>query len=854
MSSEPERRRIEIVHESLLTKWPRLVHWQTQDAEGAQLRDELRHAAHLWQQHDRSRDFLWTGTAYREFQLWRERYPGNLTETEEEFAEAMTAHAQRRRRRRTAGLFAAFGMLFLVIGVITLSWRRTDVARQRAENEARRAKAAKLLALGQVELDSYPTAALAYATKSLEVADSEEARRFAVRALWRGPTAFILPLRQGDFYQIKFSPSGKWLAASSIADNVIVFPSSGGQPIVLGGHEATGNNRHSEFGPGSDLLVTRAWKDPLRIWSIPEGKLVRRIEVEGWGSFVQRAGELWMLSRAANTDSYTLRRWVLPDGRDVDLGNVEIPNITRSSVANWDVDPTGTWLALPRERQVLLRSLRTSQRAEEQLVGTHPENLNWIAFGANRRLLSRDAGGEIRVWSLEGEKPRLLRAIRGSASERSPRFDPTASRVAAADPTERVIRIWDVAGAPELEPLQLRRGDADRIEQLDFAPSHGPWLAAISLTSASLWPMTRDYSRVFRGHTNPITRVRFGPNGSWVVSGSLDDTVRIWPLDNRAGTGTRVILNATKWIYGLAVDPSGKRILISDVDNHVFLVKPDAQQSPFLLKPGLPFAPEAAAFDRDGRRAAVGTAFSERPEDRVIRIWDVETGEVVRVLNLVQGHRVSPDASRSRSQYDGGVTDVEFAPDGSLYSAGSGGVRKWDVARGTSQNIVEGKKMIMDLSDDGRYLLTADKNGSVRYHDLVTRTSRTLASHGSEVVTVALDPTGTIAVTGSSDGTIRVGRVTGQEPHLLFGHGGLVKSVAVSPDGRWIASGGQDGTVRVWPMPDLSKPPLHTLPHDKLLAKLKSLTNLRVIEDANSANGYKLDVGPFPGWENVPVW
>jgi hypothetical protein len=30
-----EQRRIEIVHESLLTKWPRLVHWQTQDAAGA---------------------------------------------------------------------------------------------------------------------------------------------------------------------------------------------------------------------------------------------------------------------------------------------------------------------------------------------------------------------------------------------------------------------------------------------------------------------------------------------------------------------------------------------------------------------------------------------------------------------------------------------------------------------------------------------------------------------------------------------------------------------------------------------------------------------------------------------------
>lgn len=111
-----------------------------------------------------------------------------------------------------------------------------------------------------------------------------------------------------------------------------------------------------------------------------------------------------------------------------------------------------------------------------------------------------------------------------------------------------------------------------------------------------------------------------------------------------------------------------------------------------------------------------------------------------------------------------------------------------------------------------------------------------------------------IAVTGSSDGTIRVGRVTGDERHLLFGHGGGVVTIAVSSDGRWIASGGVDGTVREWPMPDLSKPPLHALPYDKLLAKLKALTNVRVVEDASSPNGYWLEVGAFPGWERVPEW
>ncbi len=48
--AEPTRR-VEIIHESLLANWPRLVRWQTQDAEGAQLRDQLRQAAAAWDEH-----------------------------------------------------------------------------------------------------------------------------------------------------------------------------------------------------------------------------------------------------------------------------------------------------------------------------------------------------------------------------------------------------------------------------------------------------------------------------------------------------------------------------------------------------------------------------------------------------------------------------------------------------------------------------------------------------------------------------------------------------------------------------------------------------------------------------------
>ena len=74
------------------------------------------------------------------------------------------------------------------------------------------------------------------------------------------------------------------------------------------------------------------------------------------------------------------------------------------------------------------------------------------------------------------------------------------------------------------------------------------------------------------------------------------------------------------------------------------------------------------------------------------------------------------------------------------------------------------------------------------------------------------------------------------------------------PDNKWIASGGTGGSIILWPMPDLDSTPLHLLPRRELIAKLKALTNLRVARDESSAKRWKLVVGPFPGWEDVPTW
>jgi WD40 repeat protein len=260
------------------------------------------------------------------------------------------------------------------------------------------------------------------------------------------------------------------------------------------------------------------------------------------------------------------------------------------------------------------------------------------------------------------------------------------------------------------------------------------------------------------------------------------------------------------------------------------------------------------AFDSSGRYvAAAPNAYIGEPSGKLLRVWDLRSGTVRSVPLVPPGETAG-----------WGLNDIGFTESGQVVGSGPRGVRRFDLESGRSEwlwPLDQGQSAFMAVSKDGRHamalafgaLMSSEKR-TVAVFDLRSGTRRFVTSHGPRAFYVAMHPSGNMIVTGDDIGTVRVGRSDGGEPYVFsLGASRTSGPVAISADGRWVASS-PGAEVRLWPMPDTSKPPFHTLPLPELLARLHELTNLRVVGDGSLVTGYRTEVGPFPGWKTPPTW
>ena len=387
----------------------------------------------------------------------------------------------------------------------------------------------------------------------------------------------------------------------------------------------------------------------------------------------------------------------------------------------------------------------------------------------------------------------------GDASLAQKIYDKYRETLQREDVQEVLPQVLEVLRDPELLQNPAQLGGFDAAVDLLLAnpnlvtalvPDAGAAVIALLQTEA-IQTMFKDPDvRTLLQDTEAVTELAalLTANGTTPPPGDANGTTpdkelgMIVPQDYTTLVQGHTLQGHTDGVNSVAFSPDGQTLASGSYDNTIRLWDVATGESLKILT-GHTYEVNSVSFSPEGQTLASGSG------DNTVRLWDVSTGETLRTL---QGHTIF-------------VLSVAFSPDGETLASGSRDrtIRLWDVSTGETLKTLRGHTDFVhsvSFSPDGETLASGSADNTIRLWDVSTgETLRTLQGHTFSVRSVSFSPDGETLASGSSDDTIRLWDVaTGRNRKTLRGDMDRVLSVSFSPDGETLASGSDDNTVRLW--------------------------------------------------------
>jgi WD40 repeat protein len=298
-------------------------------------------------------------------------------------------------------------------------------------------------------------------------------------------------------------------------------------------------------------------------------------------------------------------------------------------------------------------------------------------------------------------------------------------------------------------------------------------------------------------HPAPVRAVAFRPDGTQVLTGDKDGTLRLWDVADGRQRGDE--LRYPGEVTCLAFSPDGRTIAAG---GNAGLRLWRAGGDP-LPAPDHPGGVLALAFSPDGRFLLTGGS------RKTARLWRADTGAAAGVW-----------------PHPAPVWAVTFTPDGRTALTGSGEATRngaegtvhfWDVAaQRLLHQFAPHRRAVVALavSPDGETLLTGSTDQSAGLWRLATRELLHRLPHQGEVRAVAFSADGKTVVTTAGWEARFWHAADGQPAGERLSHGDALSALAFRPgDGRSLLTGSGDGTARLWEF-TLGRQRGHVLRHD----------------------------------------
>lgn len=281
------------------------------------------------------------------------------------------------------------------------------------------------------------------------------------------------------------------------------------------------------------------------------------------------------------------------------------------------------------------------------------------------------------------------------------------------------------------------------------------------------------------GHAGPINSIDISPDNKWLISGSKDETVRLWSLENNLNTKTlssfgysvkRVKFNSkgdkflaasfcvfsefdftkfkkirtkkkahTTFLENCTYSPNDEFIVTSSWRDKTLVVWKAAslkKQSETIEVTWV----DNAIFNKGSNLIISGG------HDDMIKIWDVTTGGLIKQF---AGH-------------EDWVYDICLSADEKyIYSASlDKTIKIWDIASGKQITTLKGHSdgvVCLDISKDGKYLASAGLGKEIIVWDLNTKTiAKKFPAHDLTIMDVKFGADSKNLYSASMDKTIKV--------------------------------------------------------------------------------------------------
>ncbi|RDI63463.1 AAA family ATPase [Nocardia pseudobrasiliensis] len=750
---------LELVSDLVLTAWPRMCEWLTEEKEFALERQRIETDAREWARQRKPDALLYNRTRLEDaVDVLRH------TETSNRLARQFVAESlsrQRRlvRRRRARWAVVAVSTVAAVVLAIAVVTQHLTVSRERQD-----ARVDALLAESQRVEQNNPGLSTQLALAAYRMsprAGNARARLLATQTL---PQEMVSTARHSGPVLAVAADTDRHLVASAGADGAVRLwnltdrqPLTGhGQPLECrcGGVESVA------FAPGGGALAAAGDDGILRLWDVAAARQI--------GSFD--------LGTPATTLVY------LPDGHTLAVGGVDgsvsfldvlapqaINRLGPAVAAG--VDPVRV-LALAPDAPVLasggddrtVRLWSVADPAHPTPIGSAievPGALQALAYGPGGRLAAGTADGSIQVWDVHD--PAAARLIDRLDDRRVPvaglSFALGGGFLIAAS-VDGTMRVWDTRRTDRVSPAGWEVHDnSDSVRAL-VVTSDTQMVTAGSDGRLRVWGTA--IASVPIAFDGTLSSVGFDRDGELLADGRHDGRVGLWDI----------------------TDPPRSRFL-----GELIAGPPSRQGVEVALRP-----------DHAMLATSDGTA---------VRLWSLADPARPAALNLSSPDRLT--------------APVVFGPNGSRLLTGVDGrsLRLWDVSDAAAVRPVGARLIGSDrdlraaaLTTGGSVVAAADDASRIHIWDLsdpVRSAPRiSLDTKGSTVLALRFAPDGKTLFSAEDTGAIHVYDVAdpahAHEIGSVRAHPAAIRTLDIDASGHRLATGGDDQTARLWDITDPAHP------------------------------------------------